>query len=181
MVAKEAIRKGTFVAEYAGEVISRDEAVRRTGEMANAAHHYIYTVYEHTRGDFSLVWHDLAMETWAFAGTAQATHVDARLKGNIARFINHSCEPNLFPQVLRIGRMAPPHLCLFALRDIDEGGSSHTLATLCITPLMDAWSLGEELSYCYGPTTTEATTDGAGKSCLCGAPKCSGVLPTAEF
>jgi len=54
-------------------------------------------------------------------GSTQATHVDARLKGNIARFINHSCEPNLYPQVLRIGQTAP-HLCLFALRDIEEGG-----------------------------------------------------------
>ena len=26
--------------------------------------------------------------------------VDARLKGNVARFINHSCDPNLFPQMV---------------------------------------------------------------------------------
>jgi len=53
-------------------------------------------------------------------GECQYTFIDGRYKGNISRFINHSCEPNLFLQVFRLGR-ASPSLAMFASRDILEG------------------------------------------------------------
>ena len=45
--------------------------------------------------------------------------VDGSRKGNIARFINHSCEPNLYVEKWWVNRV--PRLGLFAKRPIAEG------------------------------------------------------------
>ncbi|KAL4593602.1 histone-lysine N-methyltransferase EHMT1-like [Arapaima gigas] len=77
--------------------------------------------------------------------------IDARFYGNISRFINHLCEPNLFPvrvftthQDLRF-----PHIAFFAGKNIIAG---------------------EELGFDYG----DHFWDIKGKffSCQCCSPKC---------
>jgi len=96
------------------------------------------------------------------------TIIDAKNYSNQARFINHSCEPNLFVLPVRINNIVP-HAALFALRDINEM---------------------EELSYDYNGTVG----DGAFQKmvelsydekknvkltkCFCGSIKCKGYLPT---
>jgi SET domain-containing protein len=46
--------------------------------------------------------------------------IDARQYGNIARFINHLCEPNVIPVKLFIDHqdLRFPRICFFASRDI---------------------------------------------------------------
>uniref|UniRef100_A0AAY4CTF6 Histone-lysine N-methyltransferase EHMT1-like n=1 Tax=Denticeps clupeoides TaxID=299321 RepID=A0AAY4CTF6_9TELE len=77
--------------------------------------------------------------------------IDARFYGNISRFINHMCEPNLFPcrvftshQDLRF-----PHVAFFASKNI---------------------SAGDELGFDYGDHFWEIK--GKFFSCQCGSPKC---------
>ncbi|CAB4055891.1 EHMT [Lepeophtheirus salmonis] len=89
------IAKGTFVCEYVGEIISDSEADTREDS-------YLFDL-DYREG-----------ETYC---------IDANRFGNIARFINHSCDPNLTPvkvfaehQDLRF-----PHIALFANRDIPKG------------------------------------------------------------
>ncbi len=89
------IAKGSFVCEYVGEIISDSEAETREDS-------YLFDL-ENKDG-----------ETFC---------IDANHFGNIARFINHSCSPNLTPvkvfsnhQDLRF-----PHIALFANRDIKKG------------------------------------------------------------
>ena len=50
--------------------------------------------------------------------TTQA--IDAKLKGGVARFLNHSTEPNLVVQNVLVehGDLRLPHIAFFALRDI---------------------------------------------------------------
>mmetsp|Transcript_27415 Transcript_27415/g.33488 ORF Transcript_27415/g.33488 Transcript_27415/m.33488 type:complete len:250 (+) Transcript_27415:512-1261(+) len=61
---------GTFIVEYCGEVVTQKECMRRLGyDYIGEKHKYLMVL---TR--------DLV--------------VDATRKGNYARFINHSCEPN---------------------------------------------------------------------------------------
>jgi len=89
------IPKGTFVCEYVGELISDSEAETREDS-------YLFDL-DNKDGDTFCI--------------------DANNYGNIARFINHSCTPNLTPvkvfashQDLRF-----PHIALFANRDIKKG------------------------------------------------------------
>ena len=46
--------------------------------------------------------------------------IDARRYGNVARFINHLCEPNLVPVKVFVDSqdLRFPRICLFASRDI---------------------------------------------------------------
>lgn len=73
--------------------------------------------------------------------------IDARFKGNAARFINHSCDPNAELQRWQVKGYT--RIGIFALRDI---------------------AAGEEITYDYQFFTAEET------ACRCGTAKCRGYL-----
>ena len=93
------IKKGSFVIEYIGEVLTINEAYERTSKLKTNEKNFLFTLNEHY-GE-SLLQH----------------HVDARYTGNMARYINHSCDPNLVMVPVRINSVFP-HLVLFSLHDI---------------------------------------------------------------
>uniref|UniRef100_A0A669BE55 Euchromatic histone-lysine N-methyltransferase 1b n=1 Tax=Oreochromis niloticus TaxID=8128 RepID=A0A669BE55_ORENI len=120
--ALQDIPQGTFVCEYVGEIISEAEAEMRQNDA------YL----------FSLDDKDLYC-------------IDARFYGNISRFLNHMCEPNLFAcrvftkhQDLRF-----PHIAFFASENIKAG---------------------EELGFNYGDHFWEVKSKVF--SCECGSSKC---------
>ncbi|CAG0913148.1 unnamed protein product [Notodromas monacha] len=90
----EDVKQRQFVCQYAGEWITRTEAVRRN-DMS-------YTLEFHVE---------------------DALLLDAKYSGNVGRFINHSCKPNLaLIRVMKDKREHRfPRACLFALRDISAG------------------------------------------------------------
>ena len=90
------IPRGGFVCEYVGELISDAEAEQRENDS------YLFDL-ENRDGDTFCI--------------------DANKFGNVTRFINHSCDPNLVPvkvftshQDLRF-----PHIAMFASRNIKKG------------------------------------------------------------
>uniref|UniRef100_A0A3Q4B841 Uncharacterized protein n=1 Tax=Mola mola TaxID=94237 RepID=A0A3Q4B841_MOLML len=97
----EALPHGTFVCEYAGEVISFEEARRRQWAQKSMENNYIIAVREH-----------------AGTGSITETFVDPAVVGNVGRFLNHSCQPNLLMQPVRVHSVVP-RLALFAGRDIN--------------------------------------------------------------
>lgn len=126
------IPKGTRIIEYLGERISHAEANRRYGrdncddDVSEAGHVYLFTV-------------------------SSRTIIDGEVRGNDARFINHSCKPNCEATVVR-GRVY-----IEALRTIEEG---------------------EELYYDYQLDIGEEVTeeDKQRYACLCGSANCRGTM-----
>ncbi|MGO8830197.1 MAG: SET domain-containing protein-lysine N-methyltransferase [Steroidobacteraceae bacterium] len=121
------IRKGTTVIEYLGDRISHEEAdVRYDGKHPQDNHTFLFTV------DAKIV-------------------IDAGVKGNEARYINHGCDPNC--QSTAAGK----RIFIEALRTIRPG---------------------EELAYDYQiqRDSDDAPDIDAIFACRCGAQSCRGSM-----
>lgn len=123
------IRKGERIVEYRGERISWREADRRPPSDPDDPNH-----------------------TFFFSLSDGKTVIDASVRGNSARFINHACDPNCESEESDDGRVY-----IEALRDIRTG---------------------EELNYDYGLIVDERLTPKLKKEheCRCGSPKCRGTM-----
>ncbi|XP_008287273.1 histone-lysine N-methyltransferase EHMT1 isoform X2 [Stegastes partitus] len=122
--ALQDIPQGTFICEYVGEIISEAEAEMRQNDA------YLFSLDDKPQDLYC---------------------IDARFYGNISRFLNHMCEPNLFAcrvftthQDLRF-----PHIAFFASENIKAG---------------------EELGFNYGDHFWEVKSKTF--SCECGSSKC---------
>nr|XP_029730196.1 LOW QUALITY PROTEIN: probable histone-lysine N-methyltransferase Mes-4 [Aedes albopictus] len=126
LVAQEDIRQGQFVIEYVGEVINNEELARRLQHKV-------------TQKD----------ENYYFLTVDSELTIDAGPKGNLARFINHSCEPNCETMLWKVG--GAQSVGLFAIKDIKAG---------------------EELTFNYNFESKGPEK----KICHCNASKCSGFI-----
>ncbi|XP_068171920.1 histone-lysine N-methyltransferase SETMAR [Antennarius striatus] len=152
----EAIQRGSFVCEYAGEVISFEEARRRHHAQKSMENNYI-----------------IAIREYAGAGAITETFVDPAVVGNVGRFLNHSCQPNLLMHPVRVHSVVP-RLALFAGRNIDAqeeltfdysgGDSNQPPVELCSTQAEAPMRNSQHDSY-------------QRKECRCGANNCAKFLP----
>ncbi|KAJ3188561.1 hypothetical protein HK101_009068, partial [Irineochytrium annulatum] len=137
LFAEEDIEAGRFVIEIldlsstfhaaAGEVIRREEAkLRWASQREQGLCNYIICIREHGPSDRS-------------KGILR-TNIDPSQIGNAARFINHSCNPNLAFRTVRVDSPVPA-AALFAVRDIARG---------------------EALSFGYGGLEPEGAESGIG-------------------
>ncbi|PIK36275.1 putative histone-lysine N-methyltransferase NSD2 isoform X2 [Apostichopus japonicus] len=120
------IKKGDFVNEYVGELVDEEECRRRIEEahVNNITDFYFLTI------DKDRI-------------------IDAGPKGNMSRFMNHSCQPNCETQKWTVN--GDTRVGLFALEDIPAGSELNFNYNL--------ESLGNEK-----------------KECRCGASNCSGFI-----
>ncbi|CAG9465087.1 unnamed protein product [Pedinophyceae sp. YPF-701] len=96
LFADQAVPKGGFVIEYVGEVIDEEGHERRRAAYLEQGQRHYY-----------------------FMNIGNGEVIDACQKGNLGRFVNHSCEPNCETQKWNVGgEMA---IGFFALRDIAAG------------------------------------------------------------
>ncbi len=121
------LKAGDTVLEYKGEIITWQEALDRHPHDPSQPNH---TFYFHL--DDGHV-------------------IDGKYKGNSAKWINHSCDPNLEAE------QDGDRVFLKALRDID---------------------VGEELFFDYGLVIDARMTAKLKKeyACWCGSPKCRGTM-----
>ncbi|XP_022147802.1 histone-lysine N-methyltransferase SUVR3 isoform X2 [Momordica charantia] len=143
LYADELIQEGSFVCEYAGELLTTGEARRRQklydaralgGRFASS----LLVVREHLPS----------------GNACLRINIDATQIGNVARFINHSCDGgNLATRLVRSAGVMLPRLCFYASRMITKD---------------------EELTFSYGDIRLKPE----GLKCFCGSSCCLGILPS---
>ncbi|OIT40689.1 PREDICTED: histone-lysine N-methyltransferase ASHH2-like [Nicotiana attenuata] len=123
----EDVYEGQFLIEYVGEVLDMHAYEARQKEYALKGHKHFY-----------------------FMTLNGSEVIDACAKGNLGRFINHSCDPNCRTEKW----MVNGEVCigLFALRDIKQG---------------------EEVTFDYNYVRVFGA---AVKKCVCGSPHCRGYI-----
>ncbi|XP_020100520.1 histone-lysine N-methyltransferase, H3 lysine-9 specific SUVH1-like [Ananas comosus] len=156
------IRAGTFICEYTGELIDEVRV-----DMNDEEDDYIFqTAY---LGEKTSRW-NRGTELLGEPSTNESTEaqnllpitITAKSMGNIARFMNHSCSPNVLwqPVLHDHGDEGHAHIMFFALKHI---------------PPMT------ELTYDYGVSgSNDERIGGFGsrraKKCLCASPNCRGFF-----
>ena len=127
--AARRLKAGERIVEYRGERITWKEADRRPPSDPDDPHH-----------------------TFFFSLADGKTVIDAAVNGNVARWINHSCDPNCETEETDDGRVF-----IQALRDIRTG---------------------QELNYDYGLVIDERITPTLKRQyeCRCGAKDCRGTM-----
>lgn len=143
------IRAGGFICEYAGDVVKEFTA----DDFGNGNDgNYIF--------DATRYYEPLEAVRDGSAGFEKAhfpLYISAKHNGNVARFMNHSCSPNVIwvPIVRESDSGLHVHIAFFALRHI---------------PPM------QELTYDYGIVPAEKGGAKWKKKCLCGFAKCKGYF-----
>ncbi|CAN8239613.1 unnamed protein product [Cochlearia groenlandica] len=153
------IRAGSFICEYAGEVKDKDKL--RSDQEEDEFVFDTSRVYNSFKWNYepALVDEDPSNEVSEEFSLPSPLLISAKNFGNIARFMNHSCSPNvLWQPVTREGNNeSVVHIAFFAIRHI---------------PPM------AELTYDYGVSTTSEPRESSllhGKwKCICGSAKCRG-------
>jgi histone-lysine N-methyltransferase SETMAR len=131
------------VCEYAGQRISVHDAISRTCKTSAAGsdvrspdwhHNYVLVFKEH----FS-------------DGRSICTCLDPTRIGNVGRFINHSCGPNLEAFAVRVGGCQHPRVAFFAACEIN---------------------IGDELTFSYQDSSSHEDDGSDRKPCCCGHADC---------
>ncbi|CAH2061469.1 unnamed protein product [Thlaspi arvense] len=117
------IPSGSFICEYVGELLEDKEAERRTGNdeyLFDIGNKYDNTLAEGMSKLMPGMEKEKEEEDGGDGGETTGFTVDAAKKGNIGRFINHSCSPNLYAQNVLYDHEDKriPHVMLFAMDNI---------------------------------------------------------------
>ncbi|XP_031633284.1 probable histone-lysine N-methyltransferase set-23 [Contarinia nasturtii] len=144
----QTIPQGAFICEYAGEILTKEEATMRTLlNDKNQKMNYIICLNEKPIGCQANGIHE----------TIQ-TFIDPSRFGNIGRYLNHSCDPNCEIISVRIDGLIPK-LAIFAKKSIA------TNEELC-------FDYGED------ENKLTASPDSINrKPCYCGSERCRKFLP----
>ncbi|WVO14683.1 hypothetical protein L204_102320 [Cryptococcus depauperatus] len=145
--------KGTFISLYAGEYLTQSEAHSRWSAIS-------VKEKEKGRGNYTL----------SLRTPGETIHIDPRWKGNVGRFLNHSCEPNCVLHYVRwgIGR-GWARVAIFTNRDIRPEEE----LTFDYANASGQRQLTDQLLE-KSATSTERTR------CLCGTNRCRGWMPFDE-
>ncbi|KAF5187866.1 Histone-lysine N-methyltransferase, H3 lysine-9 specific protein [Thalictrum thalictroides] len=154
------IPSGSFICEYTGELLEDKEAEQRSNDeyLFDIGHNYNDPAL--WEGVSNLVPDGLKSSSSREDVDNMGFTIDAARYGNVGRFVNHSCSPNLYAQNVLYDHddKRMPHIMLFAAENIP--------------PL-------QELTYHYNYELDQVhDSDGnvRKKNCYCGSDECTGRL-----
>lgn len=132
--AKTQINKGDRIIRYKGKLRTHEEADELSEGDPETGHTFLFTLNDHYI-------------------------IDANKRGNDARWINHSCEPN----------------CEAVIEESPKGNAKKDKVFIEATR---AIAKGEELTYDYGITLAERHTKRMKEiwACKCGSKVCTGTM-----
>ncbi|XP_016487039.2 histone-lysine N-methyltransferase, H3 lysine-9 specific SUVH5-like [Nicotiana tabacum] len=153
--SRDYVSSGSFICEYVGELLDEKEAEKRIDHDE-----YLFDVgnYDEETPKRNK---KFEVESNSFQRKDEdGFTLDAARYGNVGRFINHSCSPNLYAQNVMYdhGDRRVPHIMFFASKSI--------------API-------EELTYDYNyqiDQVYDANGNLKKKNCKCGSRKCSGRM-----
>jgi SET domain-containing protein len=123
LVAREHIAAGAYITELVGEVITTKTAKRRlTIKYKRQPTENICDVYQRYNDDAAeaeKIKTQPPKDTFMFRVDNDWV-LDATVAGSLARFVNHSCEPNAEAVIIK-GFGDGKHVVFFALREIKAG------------------------------------------------------------
>jgi len=128
------IAAGVEIIEYRGRRVTHAQADRAYGGEADSGHTFLFTLNERYL-------------------------IDANVGGNLARWINHSCDPNCQAWII-------------------ENAAGDARRDRVVIEARRAMRAGEELTYDYGISLEERHTPRLKRiwACRCGARACTGTL-----
>ncbi|KAG2568103.1 uncharacterized protein LOC120683361 [Panicum virgatum] len=151
------ISSGSFICKYTGELLEDKEAEKTQNDE------YLFDIGSNYHDEE--LWEGLksvvgVQSSTSTSETMEGFTIDAAECGNVGRFINHSCSPNLYAQNVLWDHddMRMPHVMFFAIENIP--------------PL-------QELTYHYNYKVGEVHDKNGNekvKNCYCGASDCCGRL-----
>ena len=144
VLAGEYISAGAFIIEYQGEVISKEQCLQRLQEYDQAGE-----LAAKKSGAKASIHHHFYMLTLSGSEV-----IDATRKSNLARFINHSCDPNAATALWSVA--GENRVGIFAIKDIPYG---------------------TEISYDY---KFERCSGASKQPCFCGSPICRGYIGSSN-
>ena len=158
------IEKGEFVCEYIGTIITKNEAEKKIHfNHINQKPNYVLQLREE------------------FNNIIINTYIDSEIYGNFARFINHSCEPNLDFELIRINSFIP-HCAFYANRKI-LAGEEITFNYIGYNDEIKN-NIQNEINTEYEKENNKIEnniknikTSFSYKKCLCGSKSCKGFIP----
>ena len=150
LYAMENIAANDMIIEYVGEMVRQQVADMRERQYLKSGigSSYLFRIDEYTV-------------------------IDATKRGGIARFINHSCDPNCTAKIIKVE--GSKRIVIYALRDI--GQSKSLIPLLFFRYPSEARTdicLDEELTYDYKFEREWGSDDRI--PCLCGTARCKGFL-----
>ncbi|XP_062098199.1 histone-lysine N-methyltransferase, H3 lysine-9 specific SUVH6-like [Humulus lupulus] len=150
--SQECIPIGSFICEYIGELLKDEEAEKRAGYDD-----YLFDIGKNYDCNTNI---DEDLNSCEDVDDDDGFTIDAAEYGNVGRFINHSCTPNIYAQKILYNHEddSIPHIMFFAAEKI------HPF---------------QELTYDYHyiiDQVRDANGNIKKKSCFCGSRECTGRL-----